>query len=50
MAHGLWSRSQQAIVADGDSTIVVFNYDTQGSVPVPEEVCAAIENIEGRQL
>jgi acyl-CoA thioester hydrolase len=50
MTHGLWSQQQQAIIADGDSAIVVFNYDTQRSVPVPDEVRAAIEKIEGHAL
>ena len=50
MTHGLWSQRQQAIVADGDSTIVVFHYDNQRSVPVPDKAREAIEKLEGRKL
>jgi acyl-CoA thioester hydrolase len=49
MAHALCSRSQSALVADGQSTIVVFDYRAQRSVPVPSEIRAAIEALEGKQ-
>ena len=48
MTHGLWSRQTQKLVADGDSTIVVFDYTTQRSVPIPDKVREAIEKLEGR--
>jgi acyl-CoA thioester hydrolase len=50
MAHGLWSRASQNLIADGDSTIVVFDYTSQRSVPVPDKVREAIEKLEGRKL
>jgi len=46
MAHALRSRAQEAIVADGESTIVAFDYRTQRPVVVPEEIRAAIERLE----
>ncbi len=50
MTHGLWSRASQNLIADGDSTIVVFDYTSQRSVPVPDNVRQAIEKLEGRKL
>lgn len=50
MTHGLWSRASQSLIADGDSTIVVFDYTSQRSVPVPDKVREAIEKLEGRKL
>ncbi len=47
MVHALFSRRQQALIADGQSTIVVFDYETQRPMPVPAEIRAAIEKIEG---
>jgi acyl-CoA thioester hydrolase len=50
MAHALRSRAQEAIVADGESTIVAFDYRAQRPVPVPEEIRAAIAALEGLRL
>ena len=46
MAHKLWSERQQAVIADGDSTVVVFDYSTNHSCPVPEGVRQAISRLE----
>jgi acyl-CoA thioester hydrolase len=48
MAHLVYSQSQGAIVAQGDSTIVCFDYATQSPTPIPAEIRAKIETIEGR--
>jgi acyl-CoA thioester hydrolase len=50
MTHALWSQRQAALVADGDSTIVAFDYNTQRPVPVPDSIRQAIEQLEGRKL
>ena len=50
MEHKVWSRAQQAVVADGHSTIVVYDYAAGRSCVVPADMRAAIEQIEGREL
>jgi acyl-CoA thioester hydrolase len=48
MDHALFSIAQQAIVADGTSTIVTFDYRQQKPIPVPAELRKKIEQIEQR--
>jgi acyl-CoA thioester hydrolase len=48
MEHVLVSTAQQALVADGKSTIVTFDYKSQKPIPVPDDIRAAIAKIEGR--
>lgn len=50
MSHALRSRAQGAIVADGESTIVAFDYRAQHPVAVPESIRAAIVALEGREF
>jgi acyl-CoA thioester hydrolase len=50
MEHKLWSESQQAIVADGQGTVVTFDYTANRSCPVPPEMRAAIAQLEGREF
>ena len=50
MAYSVWSEAQQAIVADGDSTIVAFDYALNKSQAVPSELRTKIEQIEGGPL
>jgi len=50
MEHRLVSESQNAVVAEGDSTLVVFDYKTQQSCPIPEALRAAIEAFEQRKF
>jgi acyl-CoA thioester hydrolase len=50
VAHAIWSRSNDAIAADGDSTVVMFDYRKQKPVTVPDEVRAAIARLEGRSF
>ncbi len=48
MVHAVFSREQQAIIAEGDSTIVVFDYQANRPHPIPEALREAIAKIEGR--
>jgi acyl-CoA thioester hydrolase len=50
MAHLVYSQAQGAIVAEGDSTIVCFDYASQRPTPVPADVRAKIEQMEGRKF
>jgi acyl-CoA thioester hydrolase len=50
MEHVLFSDRQQAVIADGNSTIVTFDYRQQKPVPVPDDVRAKIEQCEGRSF
>jgi acyl-CoA thioester hydrolase len=47
MTHALWSEMQQAIAADGDSTVVVFSYQANRPQRVPDELRALISKLEG---
>lgn len=46
MIHRVWSERQQAVVADGESTIVVFDYAAQRPVRMSEALRAAIAALE----
>jgi acyl-CoA thioester hydrolase len=48
MAHLIYSTAQQAIAAEGDSVIVIFDYANQRPTPVPDSIRATIEGLEGR--
>lgn len=50
MEHVIVSESQQAVVADASSTLVVFDYRGQTSQPIPQEFRDAIARIEGKAL
>lgn len=50
LEHVLWSNQQNAIVADGDSTVVMFDYDNQKSSPISDELKKRIEEVEGHPL
>jgi acyl-CoA thioester hydrolase len=50
MEHVVYSEDQQRVVADSLSTLVVFDYNRQASHPIPEDVRAAIERMEGGKL
>ena len=47
MEHKVYSQAQNAIVAEGNSTIVAFDHAAGASRPVSEEVRAAISKMEG---
>jgi acyl-CoA thioester hydrolase len=48
MAHAVWSEHWQAIAAEGDSTIVVFDYAANKPRRVPVQVREAIAAFEQR--
>jgi len=48
MEHVLLSTAERAVVADGTSTIVTFDYRAQKPVPVPPDIRAKIELFEQR--
>ena len=48
MEHRLVSEYWRAVAAEGDSTLVAFDYLAQKSVPLPPEVRARIEQLEGK--
>jgi acyl-CoA thioester hydrolase len=50
MEHKVWSTAQQAVAADGHSTIVVFDYAANVPHEVPRDMRAAVEQLEGREL
>ena len=50
MDYAVCGESTGTIAADGDSTIVMFNYQQNKSVPVPEVLVEAIEKIEGKSF
>ena len=48
MHHRVYSTAQQAITAEGDSVLVMFDYLTQQPVPVSEAIRAKIGTVENR--
>lgn len=47
MEHAVWSTAQSAIAADGQSTIVAFDYETNQTQPVPQQMREMIASLEG---
>ena len=50
MEHSLVSEANNGRAADGTSTLVVFDYQAQRPVRVPDEIRSAIERMENRDL
>ena len=50
MSHAVVSEKLQAVAADGDSTIVVFDYTQQKPIPIPQDLRDAIERLEQRRF
>jgi acyl-CoA thioester hydrolase len=50
MTHLIWSEAHGALAADGESTVVVFDYKTNTARRVPDEIRAILEQLEGRSL
>ncbi|MEX0938441.1 MAG: thioesterase family protein [Pirellulales bacterium] len=50
MEHRLVSQSQQRLAAEGESTVVVFDYTAGKPHPVPEDLRKAISELEGKEL
>jgi len=50
MAHLIYSTAQQAVAAEGDSVIVMFDYRAQKPVAISDEIRAAIGSLEKRPV
>ena len=50
MEHAVYSQQLQAIAADGNAAVVVFNYQTSRPTRIPQCVRAAVEKTEGRSF
>jgi acyl-CoA thioester hydrolase len=50
MSHSVWSQKHQGIAADGESTVVVFDYTTNQPRRIPDDLRELIEKLEGRPL
>jgi acyl-CoA thioester hydrolase len=50
LEHAIVSQSQVAVAAEGTSTVVVFDYRTNKSHPVPPSIRQAIHDLERRTL
>ncbi len=48
--HRLWSERLNAVVADGNSTVVFFDYQEQRPAPISPKIRAAIESLEGHSF
>jgi acyl-CoA thioester hydrolase len=49
--HAIWSTTQELqLSADGSSTVVMFDYQAQRPIPIPAEIRALIEVLEGRRF
>lgn len=48
MVHRVYSTAQQAVAAEGDSVIVMFEYSKQRPILVADAIRAAIDALEGR--
>lgn len=45
--HYLWSESQNTVAADGQSVVVMFDYQAQKPAPVSQDIREMISKIEG---
>lgn len=48
MDHAVYSEHQRQIAADGTSTVVMFDYESQKPRRMPDDIRAAVEKIEQR--
>jgi acyl-CoA thioester hydrolase len=48
MSHKLYSNSQKAVAAEGESVIVVFDYEQQRPTPVSDQVRAKIDAFQAQ--
>jgi acyl-CoA thioester hydrolase len=48
MRHVLFSQSQQAVAAEAESTVVMFDYASQRPTRVPDSVREQIKKLEGQ--
>ncbi len=50
MQHAVFSVAQSAMIAEGEGVIVAFEYATNRSCPLPDDVRRAMEALEGHAL
>ena len=50
MEHVVYCENGSKLAANGQSIVVLFDYETQKPVQIPEEMIAKIEKIEGRPV
>ena len=50
MEHAMWNKASGELVADGDSTVVMFDYQNQKSAEVSVNTRQRIESLEGRSF
>lgn len=48
--HQIWSEQSQAVAAEGDSTVVMFDYTHQKSFAISAEIRSRIEALENRSF
>jgi len=48
MAHRVYSTGQQAVAAEGDSVIVMFEYIQQRPILIADDIRSTIDALEGR--
>ena len=48
--HAVWTRDNDGIAAEGDSTVVLFDYDAQRPHPIPDDLRRRISELEGKAL
>lgn len=48
MGYRVWSELQQAIVAEGESVVVYFDYVAGHSLPLTAEILAKLQQVESR--
>jgi acyl-CoA thioester hydrolase len=47
MVHTVWSEREQSVAAEGDSTVVVFDYQANRPRRIPNEIRQALSRFEG---
>jgi acyl-CoA thioester hydrolase len=47
MHHAVFSEQHQAVAADGESVVVIFDYQAQRPVRIPPDIRQKIERLEG---
>jgi acyl-CoA thioester hydrolase len=47
LEHAIFSQSQEAVAAEGNSTIVVFDYRVNKPHPIPHRIRQAIDDLQG---
>ena len=50
MRYRVVSENHKRVAADGEGLIVSYNYNENAKTPIPDDIRAAIEKLEGREL